>query len=194
MKRAQMCYGICFLFVLGTIGCASRRTPVMIPIDIPIVQAEGTTPKVIAKSCQEMAWDFDPSRDIPNFGDTCAWNLKSMRISWFYESYFPVLKRDISMEIGCIRRYQHRYANVIGAEFYVFCRTDARPDILGWGLKHDETLGWVAVADGDASWTALGWAPQLDIEADITKKPLQVRLLRFLFRYNEGLILRLFSR
>ncbi|OGZ46587.1 MAG: hypothetical protein A3J55_02755 [Candidatus Ryanbacteria bacterium RIFCSPHIGHO2_02_FULL_45_17b] len=194
MKRLQMCYGIYFLFVLGTTGCVSRRAPVMIPVDMPIVQGEEPKPKIIAKSCQEIARDFNPERDIPNFTDTCSWTIESTRTPWFYEFHAPFLKRDISVEIGCLRRYKHQYTNVIGAEFYVFCRTEGRPDILGWGLNHDEMLGWVAIADGDVSWKALGWSPQLDIEANITEKNLQVSWLRFLFQYKQGLVLRLFSR
>lgn len=194
MKYVLMGCGISFLVLCGAAGCALRRAPMVIPeIASPVQQIEYIKP-VVEKSCEDEAWSFDPEKNVPDFGDTCAWNVTSTHIPWVYYFSHPSSKRNIPLEIGCMRRYQHRYANVIGAEFYVFCRTDAGPDILGWGLKDSEILGWVAVVDENMSWIPLGWNPKMDIEADIGEKPPQIRWARFLFQYKDGMVFRMFLK
>lgn len=196
MRFFKMFYHLCLMFLMLGVGCAPRHVPTIQPTPSEqrptIVSSQPPT-----KSCQEMAWEFNPERDIPDFSNTCAWHpIGGVHVPWVFEFYIKELKQKVSVELGCIRYYVHRYVNVTGVEFYVFCNKGAYPDILGWGIKEDESpVGWVAIANNDGSWVPMGWGAVLDVEADITTKPLQTHWLRVEIKSNTApTIERIFKR
>lgn len=196
MKFFNMFCHLCLIFLVLGAGCAPQHVPTTTQPALseqkpPIVSSQPPT-----KSCEEKAWEFDPNRDTPDFSNACAWHSTgSIPIPWLFEMYVEKLKREVSIELGCMRYYVHRYANIAGVEFYVFCNKGAYPDILGWGIKEDESpVGWVAVANEDGSWIPMGWGAVFNVEADVTFKPLQVHWLHILVQSNSALIERIFER
>lgn len=140
-------------------------------------------------SCKDRAWAFNPENDIPDFTDSCAWRPieEGQPFPWIHRFAIEESGRSVEVQLGCRQTYIHRYANIVGEAFYVFCRQSMRPDLKEWSVPGDESpVGWVAFADESGNWIRLGWGARFKVSGQMELESRCLSWVNLTFRSNQG--------